>query len=67
MIPMAEVFSRKIVLSTVVPYSPRPDYSIVTSINGSGEDPVPPSTWVTTGTAVCTGDDVYVRRLRVVL
>lgn len=40
----------------------RPDYSIVTSINGSGEDPVPPSTWVTTGTAVCTGDDVYVRK-----
>lgn len=40
----------------------RPNYSIVTSINGSGEDPVPPSTWVTTGTAVCTGDDVYVRQ-----
>lgn len=40
----------------------RPDYSIVTSINGSGEDPVPPSTWVTTGTAVCTGDDAYVRK-----
>lgn len=40
----------------------RPNYSIVTSINGSGGDPVPPSTWVTTGTAVCTGNDVYVRQ-----
>ena len=33
----------------------RPNYSIVTSINGSGGDITPPSTWVTTGTAVCTG------------
>lgn len=40
----------------------RPNYSIVTSINGSGGDITPPSTWVTTGTAVCTGDDVYVRQ-----
>lgn len=39
----------------------RPDYSIITSISGSGEDPLPP-TWVTTGTAVCTGNDVYVRQ-----
>ena len=39
-----------------------PNYSIVTSINGSGGDITPPSTWVTTGTAVCTGDDVYVRQ-----
>ena len=28
----------------------RPNYSIVTSINGSGGDITPPSTWVTTGT-----------------
>ena len=40
----------------------RPNYSIVTSINGSGGDITPPSTWVTTGTAVCTEDDVYVRQ-----
>lgn len=39
----------------------RPDYSIINSINNSGETTTP-STWTTKSTGVCTGDGVYVRQ-----
>ena len=39
-----------------------PDYSIVTSINGSSVTPVTPSVWKATGTATSTSDDVNVRK-----